>query len=76
MSSFIHDLGLDRLPAADRLVIAQELWDSATAESHAPLAGDAQRAELRARLKEDDADPNDVVTWEEVKRRTAERLRG
>lgn len=75
MSSFIHDLGLDRLPIADRLVLVQELWDSVAAEAKSPTATEAQRAELRARLVEDDASPDDVAAWEEVRRRTAEHLR-
>jgi putative addiction module component (TIGR02574 family) len=74
MSSLIHELGLDRLSAADRLVLVHELWDSLSSNSNESLATESQRAELRERLAEDDATPDDVVSWDEVKRLTARHL--
>lgn len=37
---------------------------------------DAQRAELRQRIEEDDANPDDVTPWEQVKASTLARLWG
>ena len=37
---------------------------------------DAQRAELQKRTEEDDANPDDVTPWEQVKASTLARLKG
>jgi putative addiction module component (TIGR02574 family) len=74
MSTVLNSLGLDRLPRADRLVLVQELWDSIVAEGPPPLTN-AQRQEIERRVAEDDANPDDVIPWEQVKARTAARLR-
>jgi putative addiction module component (TIGR02574 family) len=74
MSMLIHSLGLDQLPRGERLVLVQELWDSIAAEGPLPLT-DAKRRELERRVAEDDASPDDVIPWEQVKARTAARLR-
>ncbi len=65
MSPTIESLGLDRLALADRIELAQQLWDSIAAES-APELSEAQLRELDRRIAEDDANPDDVVSWEEV----------
>ena len=45
----------------------EEIWDSIDAEeSAAAQLSDAQRVELRARLADDDAHPEDTLTLEEV----------
>ena len=74
MSDILHELGLDRLPRADRLVLVQQLWDSLGSDAR-PTLSDAQLRELERRADEDDASPDDVISWEEVKARTAARLR-
>jgi putative addiction module component (TIGR02574 family) len=46
----------------------EEIWDSIDAEDSAAVQlSDAQRAELQARMADDDANPDDVVSWEDVK---------
>jgi putative addiction module component (TIGR02574 family) len=74
VSTLIHSLGLDQLLRADRLVLVQELWDSIAAEGPPPPLSDAKRRELERRVAEDDAHPDDVIPWEQVKARTAARL--
>ena len=76
MSVSIKSLGIDRLSVEERLALVEELWDS-IAESSAdiPLT-DAQRAELDRRLAEHEADPDDVVPWEDVKASITARLKG
>lgn len=66
MSPTIKSLGIDRLTREERLVLVQEIWDSIAAEQ-APLLSESQRQELERRAAEDDAAPEDVVSWEEVK---------
>ncbi|MCE9565152.1 MAG: addiction module protein [Planctomycetes bacterium] len=66
MPPTIAELGLDRLTREERLALVQELWDSIAAE-WGSLLTDAQRAELDRRADEDDANPDDVIPWEQVK---------
>jgi putative addiction module component (TIGR02574 family) len=75
VSTLLQALGLDQLPPDDRRVLAQELWDSLADDASPFPLTDAQRRELERRLAEYDANPDNVVSWEEVKARTAARLR-
>ncbi len=71
VSGSMKKFGLDRLDVEQRLALIEEIWDSiGEEESAAVQLSDAQRAELQARLAEDDANPDDVISWEEVKRLT------
>jgi putative addiction module component (TIGR02574 family) len=67
MSDTLKSLGIDRLPREERLILVQEIWDTIAAESHSPIVDEAQRQELARRADEDDASPNDVIPWEQVK---------
>jgi putative addiction module component (TIGR02574 family) len=75
MSAILQSLGLDRLPRAERLVLVQELWDSIVSEPVHPMLTEAQRLELERRADDDDANPDDVIPWDEVRSRVAARLR-
>jgi putative addiction module component (TIGR02574 family) len=67
MSGAMKKLGIDRLNVEQRLALIEEIWESIDAVDSAGVQlSDAQRAELRARLAEDDANPEDVLTLEEV----------
>ena len=74
MSTTLRALGLDHMTRDERLKLVQELWDSIAAETSSPLLNDAQRMELERRIAEDDATPDDVVPWEQVKAKTQSRL--
>ena len=67
MSGAMKKLGIDQLSTEQRLSLIEEIWESIDADdSSAAQLSDAQRAELRTRLAEDDATPEDVLTLEEV----------
>jgi putative addiction module component (TIGR02574 family) len=69
MSEHMKKLGIDQLDVQQRLALIEEIWDSIDEEgSSAVQLSDAQRTELQARLADDDANPDDVVSWEAVKR--------
>ncbi len=69
VSEVLKKFGLDKLSVEQRLALIEDIWNSIDAdESSAMQLSDAQRAELGARLVEDDATPDDVVSWEEIKR--------
>ena len=59
-------------PAADRLAFAVRLWDDAVGEGFQPEPSEELTAELDARLDAHEADPTNVMTWEQV----VERVRG
>ena len=64
---------LQHLTPPERVELAQALWDSVSDQPRPPLS-DARRAELQRRAAEDDARPDDVVPWEQVKARIANKL--
>ena len=69
VSESLKKFGLDKLDVEQRLALIEEIWNSIDAEESAAMRlSEAQRAELRARLLEDDADPDDLVSWESIKR--------
>jgi putative addiction module component (TIGR02574 family) len=74
MNVSIKSLGIDRLGVEERLTLVEEIWDSIAADSTAVALTDAQRAELQRRIEEDDAHPDDVTPWEQVKASTLSRL--
>ncbi|HEU5115205.1 MAG TPA: addiction module protein [Isosphaeraceae bacterium] len=51
----------------DRFRLMDALWADLVDQGHARGLSDEQREEIRHRIEEDDADPDDVVSWEEVK---------
>jgi putative addiction module component (TIGR02574 family) len=74
MSASIQSLGIDRLPIDERLTLVEDLWDSIAADSAALPLTEAQRLELQKRIDEDDAHPNDIIPWEQVKAATLARI--
>ena len=72
MSVSLKSLGIERLSVEERLTLVEELWDSI---AEATLLTDAQRAELVHRLAEHEANPDDVVPWEEIKASISARLK-
>jgi putative addiction module component (TIGR02574 family) len=73
ISSLPHGLG--QLPASERLALAQDLWDSVTAEvEKAPLT-EAQTQEVDRRLAAHQANPQAAISWEQVEAEALARLR-
>ena len=70
MSSAIQALGIHQLSRDERIELVLEIWDSIAAESKSTSLSDSQRNELRRRVAEDEASPDDVVEWEHVKAQT------
>ena len=66
MSGAMKKLGIDRLDVEQRLSLIEEIWESLE-ESSVPLT-DAQRTELENRIADHEANPDDFVTFEEVKK--------
>lgn len=62
----LQRLGIDRMSIAERLALVQDILDTVAAEQPVALS-DAKRKELERRVADADANPGDVVPWEQVK---------
>ncbi len=67
MATKMRELGIDRLSMDERLELMHEIWDSIAAEPGRTHLTDSQRKELERRLAEHEANPEDLIPWEEVK---------
>ena len=76
MRPSLKSLGIDQLSVEERLALVEDLWDSIAEDSAAMPLTDEQRIELDRRLAEHEANPDDVVSWEEVKASMRARLKG
>lgn len=56
-----------KLSVEERIELVEAIWDSIAASNAAPPLTDAQKIELDRRLADHEANPDDVVPWEEVK---------
>lgn len=64
-----------RLSPAERIQLAEDLWDSVAASPDSmPGLTEAQITECERRLAEHDRDPSTAVPWEEVRARLWSRL--
>ncbi len=65
---------LMKLSKAERIELAQDLWDTIRPEDLPPLTAD-EIAELERRLAEHERDPSTAIPWEEVEARLIARLK-
>ena len=56
-----------QLSVQDQLDLLEALWDGIAKRSAVPGPTDTQKAELDRRLADHEANPDDVVSWNEVK---------
>ncbi len=75
MAVLMAELGIDRLPAEDRMSLVDEIWDSLAADVEgAPLPG-AWQHEIDRRLAAHQANPDAAIPWEQVEAEALARLR-
>ncbi|MCC5623779.1 addiction module protein [Nostoc sp. CHAB 5715] len=55
------------LSVVDRIRIVQAIWDTIAAKQVYPDLTDAQKQELDRRTCDYNSNPNNVLTWEEIK---------
>ncbi|MBI3711054.1 MAG: addiction module protein [Proteobacteria bacterium] len=73
MSDWLAELF--KLSPADRIQLAEDLWDSVAAQpDNLPPLTEAQRAEIERRLAEHARDPSAAISWEEVRKRLWSRV--
>jgi putative addiction module component (TIGR02574 family) len=68
------DLKLSELTVAERIQLAEDLWDSIAADTGDLPLTDAQKAELELRLDDFERDPGAGEAWEVVRVRIQRRL--
>ena len=68
------DLDISRLSVAERIQLAEDLWDSVAADTGELPLTDAQRAELELRLADFERDAGSGEPWEVVRERIQKRL--
>ncbi len=66
MLTTLQEFGIDRMTIAERISIAREILDSIAAEQPGASLTEAKRNELKRRLADEIANPDDEVSWEEV----------
>jgi putative addiction module component (TIGR02574 family) len=55
------------LSIEDRIHLVQAIWDSIAAEQAYPDLTKAQQQEIDRRIADHEANPDNVLTWEEIK---------
>jgi putative addiction module component (TIGR02574 family) len=70
------DLKLSELTVAERIQLAEDLWDSVAVDTGDLALTDPQRAELDLRLAEYERDPDAGESWAVVRARIQKRLAG
>ena len=64
-----------KLSPAERIQLAEDLWDSVAAQPELlPALLDEQRREIERRVAEHERDPGSALTWEDVRQRLWSRL--
>ncbi len=56
---------LTSLPVSDRLRVVESLWDSIESDTPVSLSPE-QRAELNRRIEAHEANPADLLSWDQV----------
>jgi putative addiction module component (TIGR02574 family) len=66
---------LFKLSPAERIQLAEDLWDSVAADPQSiPPLTDAQVAEIKRRLAEHARDPTSSIAWDELRARLWSRV--
>lgn len=55
------------LSVEDRIRIVQAIWDSIAAEQVYPILTEPQQREIDRRIADSETNPDDLLTWEEIK---------
>jgi putative addiction module component (TIGR02574 family) len=55
------------LSIEDRIRLVQAIWDSIAAEQAYPDLTEVQKRELDRRITDYEANPDNILTWEEIK---------
>lgn len=62
-------MNIQDLSASEKILLAEELWESVRVEADVSPLGDEQKAELDRRLEAYELDPHQGDSWDMVKAR-------
>ncbi len=62
-------MNIQELSVSEKILLAEEIWDSVASEEKMIPLTDAQKAELNARLARYSVDPEAGDSWENVRNR-------
>ena len=65
--STVDDINIQELSQSERILLAEQLWDSIAENQDVLKVTDAQKKVLDERMATYKASPSEGVTWEEVK---------
>ena len=74
MSQLITIDDVRGLSVAERILLVEEIWDSIAQTQQTVSLSKSQQQELERRLLDQEQNPDDVVSWEEVTAATLARL--
>lgn len=64
-----------KLTPAERIQLAEDLWDSVAADpAHLPALSESERREIERRLADHADDPSSAKTWDEVRTKLWSRI--
>jgi putative addiction module component (TIGR02574 family) len=66
---------ISRMTVEERIRLAQEIWEGIPPDSAAPDLSDEMKLEIERRLREHEANPNDVIPWERIRAEALARVR-
>jgi putative addiction module component (TIGR02574 family) len=66
MAPTLESLGIDRLTTTEKIALVQAIWDNIARSGDRPWLTDELRRELDRRVAEHEANPDDVIPWEQV----------
>jgi putative addiction module component (TIGR02574 family) len=75
MAPTIKELGIDRMSIEDRFALAQQFWDSISADLEREPLTPTQRVELERRVALADANPGGGIPWEVIRAEARARWR-
>ncbi|HLX64827.1 MAG TPA: addiction module protein [Planctomycetota bacterium] len=73
MTATIKTLGIDKMSVAQRILLAEEIWDSIGESSNDVALTKAQRRDLERRLAAQNSNPKAGSSWDDVKARLSKR---
>ena len=66
--SMVNKIDIQELSQSERILLAEQLWDSITDDQDTLEVTDAQMKILQQRLAAYKASPNEGTSWEQVKK--------
>ncbi|HEX8202118.1 MAG TPA: addiction module protein, partial [Isosphaeraceae bacterium] len=69
MGQQVNLADITALSIDERIILVQAIWDSIAAEADPLGLSDDQKRQLDQRVADLEANPDDIITWEEIKAR-------